>query len=198
MSRRIKKFFCAKGAAAIRKSPRPKTSRGVRRRSPGVTGFIMLFFAVRDPHKCTASRLRARYFYCSGIPWQIWRDPKLFGAPVAKIFEERDQCPAGAAERVGDLRRRGAQCHPVDDTIFLQFTELRGEHLFADASQKIAKFGEAPRAKRKVPDRLDFPLATQHVDGRLNRAVVVSLHRGLRAYKFVRTSPQHIVVIPCP
>ncbi len=71
MSRRIEKFFCAKGAAAIRKSPRPKTSRGVRRRSPGVNRFIMLFFAVRDPHKSTAGRLRARYFYCSGIPWQI-------------------------------------------------------------------------------------------------------------------------------
>src|SRR5204862_240610 len=62
--------------------------------------------------------------------------------------------------------------------------------LFADASQKIAEFHEAQRAKRKSPDCLEFPFAAQDVDGRLNRTAVVTLPRGLRAYKFVRTSPQ--------
>ena len=66
--------------------------------------------------------------------------------------------------------------HSVDHTILLQFTELRGENLFADASQQIAKFGEAPRAKGKVPNSLDLPLATQDVYSCLNRTAIVSLH----------------------
>ena len=78
-----------------------------------------------------------------------------------------------------------------------QFTDLRGENFFAEASQKIAELGEAQRAKRKSTDYLDFPLAAQDVNGRLNRTAVVNLHRGLRAYKFVRTSPRYKAVIPC-
>ena len=77
---------------------------------------------------------------------------------------------------MGDLRRRGMRGHSVDNTILLQFTELRGENLFADASQKIAKFGEAPRAEGKMPNRLDLPLATQDVYSCLNWTAVVSLH----------------------
>src|SRR6266849_9651929 len=119
---------------------------------------------------------------------QIGLDAELFGAPVAKAFEERDQGLAGGAERIGDPWRRGANSRSVDDTIPFQFAELRGENFFADAWQKIAEFGEAARAKRKMPHGLDFPLATQDVDGRLNGTAVVNLHRGLRAYKIVRTS----------
>src|SRR5713226_3604794 len=44
---------------------------------------------------------------------QVWLDPKLFGAPIAEAFEERDQGLAGGAERIGDLRRRGARCRSV-------------------------------------------------------------------------------------
>src|SRR6266851_8843662 len=51
-----------------------------------------------------------------------------------------------------------------------------GGNLVADAPQKIAEFSEAQRAKRKAPDRLHFPLATQDVDGGLNRTAVVSFH----------------------
>src|ERR1700731_2831387 len=138
------------------------------------------------------------YLRLTRIAGQIWGDAKLLGAPVAKVFEDWDQCLAGGAERVGDLRGRGAHCPSVDDAILFQFTQLRGEDFFADASQKIAEFGEAQRAKRKSPDCLDFPLAAQDVDGRLNRTAVVNLHRGLRAYKFVRTSPRYMAVIPCP
>ena len=70
-----------------------------------------------------------------------------------------------------------------DDTILLQFTEPRGENLFADAWQKIAKLGEASRAEGKMPNGLNLPLATQDVYGRLNRTAVVSLHAGPRTYK---------------
>jgi hypothetical protein len=55
-----------------------------------------------------------------------------------------------ALKRVSDFRRRGAHCPSVDDTVLFQFTELRGENFFADASQKIAEFGEAQRAKKTV------------------------------------------------
>src|ERR1700687_817842 len=66
--------------------------------------------------------LRRTRFTCPGIPRQIRRDPKLFGAPVAKSFEQRDQRLAGAAERIGDLRRRRAHRHSADDAILFQFT----------------------------------------------------------------------------
>src|SRR6267378_3435865 len=138
-------------------------------------------------------------FFLAGIVRQIWIDFKLFGAPVAQVFEQRDQCLAGGAERVGDLGRRGAHCRSSDDAILFQFTELRGENLFADPSEKIAEFSEAVRAKRKAPDRLDFPFAAQDIDGGLNGTAVVNFHRWrLRAYKFVRTSPRYRAVIPCP
>ena len=117
-------------------------------------------------------------FFLAGIARQIWLDSKLFGAPVAQVFEQRDQCLAGGAERVSDLGRRGAHCRSSDDAILFQFTELRGENLFADPSEKIAEFSEAVRAKRKAPDRLDFPLAAQDVDGRLNGAAVANFQGG--------------------
>src|SRR5271165_5481578 len=142
-------------------------------------------------------RLRTRYFWYSGIPRQIWDDAELFGAPVAEAFEEGDQGLAGGAKRVGDLGRRGARHRSQDDPVLFQFAELGGENFFADATQKIAEFGETQGAKRKAPDRLDFPLAAQDVNARLNGATVVNLHRELRAYKLVRTSPRHSAVIPC-
>src|SRR5216684_6067765 len=109
---------------------------------------------------------------------QIGLDAKLFGAPVAEAFEERDQGLAGGAERIGDLGRRGRCRGSVDDAILFQFAELRGENFFADASEKVAEFGEAQRAKRKAPDRLDFPLAAQDVDGGLNGTAMVRFHVG--------------------
>src|ERR1700732_2461542 len=57
------------------------------------------------------------YLRLTRIAGQIWGEAKLLGAPVAKVFEDWDQCLAGGAERVGDLRRRGALCPSVDDTI---------------------------------------------------------------------------------
>jgi len=64
---------------------------------------------------------------------------------------------AGRAEGVSDLGRRGAHYGSADDTILFQFTKLGGENLFADASEKIAEFGETQRPKRKPPHCLDFP-----------------------------------------
>ncbi len=58
----------------------------------------------------------------------------------------------------------------------MQFTELGRENRIVDAWQKIAEFGEAQRAKREAPDRLDFPFAAQNVDGRLKRTTVVNFH----------------------
>ncbi len=98
--------------------------------------------------------------------------------PSRSGFEERDQGLAGAAKRISDFRRRGEHCGSADDAVFFQFAELRGENFFADASQKIAEFGEAQRAKRKAPDRLDFPLAAQDVDGGLNGTAMVRFHVG--------------------
>jgi hypothetical protein len=109
---------------------------------------------------------------------QIGRDAELFRAPVAQVLQERNQGFAGGAKRISDLWRRGGDCGSAYNAIFFQFTELRGKNLFADASQKIAEFGEAQRAKRKAPDRLDFPLAAQDVDGRLNGAAVANFHGG--------------------
>src|SRR3984893_12644693 len=103
-------------------------------------------------HKIAVIQVHSIHLQTPRIAGQIWGDAKVLGAPVAKVFEDGDQCPAGGAERVGDLRRRGAHCPSVDDAIPFQFTELRGENFFADASQKIAEFGEAQRAKRKSPD----------------------------------------------
>ena len=117
-------------------------------------------------------------FFLAGIARQIWLDSKLLRAPVAQVFEQRDQCLAGGAERIGDLGRRGAHCRSSDDAVLFQFTELRGENPCADASEKIAEFGEAARAKRKVPDRLDFPLAAQDIDGGLNGTAVVTFLGG--------------------
>src|ERR1700722_9206555 len=57
------------------------------------------------------------YLRLTRVAGQIWGDAKVLGAPVAKVFEDWDQCLAGGAERVGDLRRRGAHCPSVDDTI---------------------------------------------------------------------------------
>jgi len=51
------------------------------------------------------------------------------------------------------------------------------ENLFADPSEKIAEFSEAVRAKRKAPDRLDFPFAAQDIDGGLNGTAVMNFHR---------------------
>src|SRR6267378_3026972 len=102
------------------------------------------------------------------IAGQMGCNAEVFRAPIAQVLEKRDQCLAGAAKRISDPWRRGADCGSAYDAIFFQFTELRGENLFADASQNIAEFSEAQRAKRKAPDRLDFPLAAQDVDGRLN------------------------------
>src|SRR5713226_2047751 len=131
-----------------------------------------------------------------GIAGQIRLDTELFGAPVAKILEERDQGLAGGTEGVGDLGRRGADCPPVDYAILFQFSELGSENFFTDAAQKIAEFGEAQRTKRKAPHSLDFPLTAQNVDSRLNGTAMMDLHRALRAYNFVRTSPRQTVVIP--
>src|SRR5229473_7879140 len=109
---------------------------------------------------------------------QIGLDAELFGAPVTEAFEERDQGLAGGAERIGDLRRGGRHCCPVDDAILFQFAELGGENFFADASEKIAQFGEAQWTKRKAPHRLDFPLAAEDVDGGLNGTAMVRFHVG--------------------
>src|SRR5712692_9376611 len=109
---------------------------------------------------------------------QVWLDPKLFGAPIAEAFEERDQGLAGGAERIGDPGRRGMHRGSVDDAILFQFAELGGENFLADASEKIAELGKAQRTKRKAPDRLDFPLAAQDVDGGLNGTAMVRFHVG--------------------
>src|SRR5713226_827806 len=122
-----------------------------------------------------------------GIAGQIWGDTELFGAPVAKILEERDQGLAGGAEGIGDLGRRRAHSPSVDYAILFQFAELGSENLFTNAAQKIAEFGEAQRAKREAPHCLDFPLSAQDVDSRVNWTAMADLHGALRAYKFVRT-----------
>jgi hypothetical protein len=114
----------------------------------------------------------------------------LFGAPVAEILEDGDQGLARRAEGIGDLGWGRADCPSANDPIPFQFSELGGENFLTDASEKIAEFGEAQRAKRKAPDCLNFPFAAEDVDGRLNGTAVVNLHGILRAYKFVRTSPQ--------
>src|SRR5260370_25231764 len=94
---------------------------------------------------------------------QVWLDPKLFGAPLAQAFEERNQGLAGGAERIGDLRRRGLHCRSGDDTVLFQFTELGGENFFADASAKFADFVKPQLANGKAPNCLDLPLSAQYV-----------------------------------
>ena len=129
-------------------------------------------------------------------PGETRFDAELFGAPVAQVLEYRDQGLPSGAERISDLRRRRANFPSLDDSIPFQFAELRSENFFADAAQEIADLGEAQRAKRKTPHRLDFPLTAQDIDGRLNGTAMMNLHGALRAYKFVRTSPMQTVVIP--
>jgi hypothetical protein len=57
------------------------------------------------------------------------------------------------------LRRGGRFDFALNDAVFFQLAELRGEHFFANAGKKIAEFGEAPRLEAQMPDDQDFPLA---------------------------------------
>src|SRR6202043_2160445 len=74
-------------------------------------------FVCSKLHNTAQIQVNSIHLQTSRIAGQIWGDAKLLGAPVAKVFEDWDQCLAGGAERAGDLRRRGAHCPSVDDTI---------------------------------------------------------------------------------
>src|ERR1700732_1835066 len=71
--------------------------------------------------KNKTKRLRTRCLRGPRVMGQIWRDAKLFGAPVAEVLEQRDQVVARGAERIGDFGRRAAHRRSVDNTVLFQF-----------------------------------------------------------------------------
>ena len=64
---------------------------------------------------------------------EIGRDAQVAGAPVAQLGHHGDEFITGFGEAVSDLRRNGWLDLALDDAIFFELTQLRGEHFFADS-----------------------------------------------------------------
>ena len=136
-----------------------------------------------------------RYARMAGKSWKVWRDAKKLGAPAAHFFHEGNELAAGFGERVGDFWRRVECGFAGDGAVFFEFTELGGQDFFGDAGEHIAQGGEAFWSEGKIPEREDFPLPGEDIEGGFDGTAVVLLHGGLRAYKIVRTSGGLLAVI---
>jgi len=87
----------------------------------------------------------------------------MFGAPAAHFFHEGNQVAAGFCEGVGNFGRGIAGGFARNNAILFEFAKLRGEDFFGDAGEKVAKFAEALRLEREIPERENFPLAGHDV-----------------------------------
>jgi len=82
----------------------------------------------------------------------------MAGAPVAHVGEHRDQVVAGFGEVIGYLRRYGRFYFALNDPIFFELPQLRGENFFTNAGEQIAQFSETAWVEAEMPDQQHLPL----------------------------------------
>jgi len=87
----------------------------------------------------------------------------MFGAPAAHFFHDGNEVTAGFGEGVGDFGRGIVRGFARNNAVLFELAQLRGENFFGDAREKVAKFGEALRFEREIPERQNFPFAGHDV-----------------------------------